>query len=369
MSEAATAAQTPGLGRFHLLDGMRGLAAFAVILDHVPSATLSALTPGRYLAVDFFFVLSGYVLAHAYGGRLANPGGAAAFLRERFARLYPLYLLGLMIALATVAAQRLAGWTSIGWGELATVAALGVLFAPTPPVFGWTTQHLYPVNGPAWSLFFELVANAVYARVARFLTARVFCVLLPVAGAFAAVAILNHEAPGPGWLWPHFGAGFARVMYGFFAGVCLYRMRDRLPRASFPAWAPVLILAAMMMLPVPAELRKVFDATAAIVLAPLAVWMGAGCKITGKAAGFCSWMGRMSYGVYILHVPLMGALGLIFALAGWAPPFGFVHVLLVAALAAAASLAADRIWDRPLRRLLSRVGRSPATRLAPGADG
>ena len=74
---------------------------------------LGELIPGRYLAVDFFFVLSGYVLAHAYGRALASGLAPMTFMRMRLVRLYPLYLLGLLIALAALLAQRLAGWSSL----------------------------------------------------------------------------------------------------------------------------------------------------------------------------------------------------------------------------------------------------------------
>lgn len=369
MSEPASAARSSAPARFHLLDGLRGLAAFAVILDHVPSATLAALTPGRYLAVDFFFVLSGYVLAHAYGRALADGLSPLAFMRMRFARLYPLYLLGLLLALAVLLAQRLAGWTDLPWTEIAVVAGAGFLFLPMPPAFGWTTGHLYPLNGPAWSLFFELVANLAYALVARFLTPAVLAVLLPVAGIATLVGVINHDTPGPGWLWPHFGAGLSRVAFGFFAGVCLYRFRERLAAPAVVWWIPVLIFAGMVMVPAPDGWRNVFDAAAAIAVAPLVVWLGANAKIPAIYEAFCDRLGRLSFGVYILHVPVMAALGLAMALAGWLPPFGFAHVLLVAGLAAAGAALADRFWDKPLRRLLSRGWRAGSGRLAPNVRG
>jgi len=369
MSSPVSAAHSSGPDRFHLLDGLRGLAAFAVILDHVPSATLAALTPGRYLAVDFFFVLSGYVLAHAYGRALADGLSPLAFMRMRIVRLYPLYLLGLMIALAVLLAQRVAGWTDLPWSEIALVAGAGFLFLPMPPVFGWTTAHLYPLNGPAWSLFFELAANLAYALVARFLTPAVFAVLLPVAGIATVLGVVNHDLPGPGWLWPHFGTGLARVVFGFFAGVCLYRLRDRFAAPALPGWIPVLLFAAMVMVPAPESVRKAFDAAAAILVAPLVVWLGASAKIPRLYAAMSDRLGQLSFGVYILHVPIMAALGLAMTVAGWSPPFGIVHVLLVAALAAAGAALADRFWDRPLRRLLSLGGSAALRRLAPDVRG
>src|SRR5262245_45457012 len=96
--------------RFLVLDGLRGLAAFAVILDHVSSVTLRHWFPGRYLAVDFFFVLSGFVLAHAYGERLQSQLSPWRFMCIRMIRLYPLYLLGLMLGLVLPMIGALRGW-------------------------------------------------------------------------------------------------------------------------------------------------------------------------------------------------------------------------------------------------------------------
>ncbi|MEY4784719.1 MAG: hypothetical protein RIR41_2654, partial [Pseudomonadota bacterium] len=116
-------AGAPSRERFLLLDGLRGVAAFAVILDHVPGGWLGELIPGRYLAVDFFFVLSGFVLAHAYGRGLEAGGSALDFMKARVIRLYPMYLLGLAIALSLAVLGAAGGWIGPGWGDILTVAA------------------------------------------------------------------------------------------------------------------------------------------------------------------------------------------------------------------------------------------------------
>lgn len=342
--------------RFLVLDGLRGLAAFAVIIDHVSSDTLRAVLPGRYLAVDFFFVLSGFVLAHAYGDRLKAGLGPLGFLKIRLIRFYPLYLLGLGIALIPPVVTSLRGWNVTPLSEVAGAGGISLLFLPVPPVYSWTGDYLYPFDGPVWSLFFELIANIIYAIIARFLTWRVLAVGLPVLAAALVLALMNHaQVGGPGWLWPHFDAGLARVMFAFFAGVAIYKLRGRVRIPALPAWAGVAAFMAIIVVPAVGLWRPVFDAFAAIILMPLLVALVAGAKANGRAAVVCGALGLLSYGIYVLHVPVMKLLALATTILHKHLPFGFLNVLLVAALAALFAALAHRVYDLPARRWLTKV--------------
>jgi len=364
-----TAGQSAGYGRFLVLDGLRGIAAFAVILDHVASTTLRSWFPGRYLAVDFFFVLSGFVLAHAYGQRLREGRlSTGAFLKVRLIRLYPLYLLGLAIALIPPLVIFLKGWGGNPVAETMIVAGAGLLFLPMPPVFTWTYGLLYPLNGPAWSLFFELIANIVYAAIARFLSPRVFAVMLPVLAALTAFTVMRHtETEGPGWLWQHFDAGLARVLFDFFAGVAIYRLRGARLSAgkglpAIPAWLGVGLLLAIFAVPATGIWRQAFDTLAAIVLMPLLVTLVSGAKVNGRLGQLCGFLGTLSYGVYVLHVPLMGVAALALDLVHVHLPYGFMMVLLVAAMAGGLAALAHYVYDTPVRRWLTSLLSSPAKR-------
>ncbi|HEV7689713.1 MAG TPA: acyltransferase [Hyphomonadaceae bacterium] len=362
-----SAAASAGYGRFLVLDGLRGIAAFAVILDHVASTTLRSWFPGRYLAVDFFFVLSGFVLAHAYGQRLREGRlSTGAFLKVRLIRLYPLYLLGLAIALIPPLVIFLKGWGGNPVAETLVVAGTGLLFLPMPPVFTWTYGLLYPLNGPAWSLFFEMIANVVYAAIARFLSPRVFAVMLPILGLATAFTVMRHtDVEGPGWLWPHFDAGLARVLFDFFAGVAIYRLREHLLAKgkgfpAIPAWLGVALLLAIFAVPATGIWRQAFDTLAAIVLMPLLVTLVSGAKVNGRLAVLCGFLGTLSYGVYVLHVPLMGLTAMALDLIHIHLPYGFVMVLLVALIAGCAAALANYVYDAPVRRWLTKALSSPA---------
>lgn len=340
--------------RFLVLDGLRGIAAFAVILDHVSSATLRHWFPGRYLAVDFFFVLSGFVLAHAYGERLKTGLSPLAFMRIRLIRLYPLYLLGLALSVMFAVLGVLRGWETMPLSEIAMIALFGLAFIPAPPVYGWTGAHLYPFNGPAWSLFFELVANFVYGLVARFLSWRVFAIGLPVLAALVAFTVLRHDdVEGPGWLWPHFDAGLARVLYCFFAGVAIYRLRSVIKIPALPAWLAALALLAVFAVPATGLWRQGYDAFAAIALMPLLVALASGAKVSGAIAKLCAALGLLSYGVYVLHVPLKKLTDYAMQLAHVSLPYGFMNVILIALVGAAVAAAAHYAYDKPVRAWLS----------------
>ncbi|MET0658622.1 MAG: acyltransferase [Steroidobacteraceae bacterium] len=346
-------------GRFLALDGLRGIAAFAVILDHVYSWTLSAWFPGRYLAVDFFFVLSGFVLAHAHGQKLAQGAlSPSSFMRIRIIRLYPFYVLGLAFGLLLPILAVLHGWENASpLPEIATVAAFGLLFLPAPK-FSWTGDLLYPFNGPSWSLFFELVANLIYGFIARYLTWLVLGVGLAVMAVLVAVTVLRHDALGPGWVWSHFDAGLSRVIYGFFAGVAVYKLRGVVKLPALSAWMSVVVLLVIFAVRAPGILRHAFDAFAAIVLMPLLVAVASGAKVSGVAARLCDALGLLSYGVYALHFPMMYLVDFGLKATGVSVPYGFMNVALVAMLTAMIAAVATRFYDAPFRKLLHRTCRS-----------
>jgi peptidoglycan/LPS O-acetylase OafA/YrhL len=341
---------------------MRGIAAFAVILDHVSSTALRTWLPGRYLAVDFFFVLSGFVLAHAYGERLRTGMSPWAFMKVRLIRLYPLYILGIALGLVLPVIGALRGWEDAPLlSEAALIAFFALFFLPAPPLYSWTGGHLYPFDSPAWSLFFELVANSVYGFIARFLTWRAFAIGLPIAAALVAFTVLRHDdAEGPGWLWLHFDAGLARVIYCFFAGVLVYRVCATISVPAMPAWAAALALIAIFAVPAAGLWRQGFDAFAALVLFPLLVAFASGAKVSGAVARLCATLGLLSYGVYVLHVPLRGLLSYGLETVNLGLPDGVLEVVLVAGTAALAAWIAHHVYDTPVRRWLS--GRAKAKR-------
>lgn len=347
--------------RFVVLDGLRGIAAFAVILDHVPSQALAVLTQGRYLAVDFFFTLSGFVLAHAYQQRLEQGLGALQFVRLRFIRLYPMYLMGFGIGAVITACLVLTGNAPFSWREVLFISGFSILFLPTPPGLS-QSDTLYPFNGPSWTLLFELVANAIYGLFARALSIRVLLLVLPFLALLAALTILREEDLGAGWKWSHAEVGLVRVMYGFLAGVLICKVSVRLRLPAMPAWGAVLLLVLVLCFPAPEAWRRGFDLLACIALMPVIVAVAQGARATGPVAALATRLGILSYGVYVLHQPVFMGLDAFWTLIGWRGVPGALNVFLVGAVAGGMAWAADSLYDAPARALLARylpLGRRP----------
>lgn len=341
-----------GKERFAILDGMRGLAALAVIADHVPSTFFTTLLPGRYLAVDFFFVLSGFVLAHVYAERLRSKMTLGQFMRVRVVRLYPLYILGTLAGAALALISALKGWDDASLSQIATSVLFALFLLPCPPMFSTWPNAPFPMNGPAWSLFFELFINAVFALVARWLTPRVCLVFMAIGGVLLAPTAFGFGQLDGGFAWSNFIAGFPRVTYGFFTGVWLYLIRahERVP--SLPVWAAYAALAAVFMIPAAGVWRAVVDLAAALVIFPLLVAVCANTRASGMVLKASAFVGMVSYGVYILHVPLWGWLNLAMDRFSITLP-GAADVLVVAAVAIAAAATLHVLYDKPLRRRLS----------------
>lgn len=339
--------------RFAVLDGMRGLAALAVITDHVHSPWFTSLLPGRYLAVDFFFVLSGFVLAHVYGERLRNRLTLSAFLRVRIVRLYPLYLLATLLGAALAFTYVIQGWGEASFAQVATSLAFALFLIPCPPALSIWPDAPYPLVGPAWSLFFELFINVVFALVARWLTPA-FCLVFMAIGAVLLVptAFTFGQLDG-GFAWSNFVAGFPRVTFSFFTGVWLYQTRahERLP--VLPVWLAYPALAAVFMIPATGGGRTLVDLAVVLVVFPVLVATCARTHASGVLLRVGTLIGALSYGVYILHVPLWGWIELMLARFSITLP-GAANVALVAVVALALTALLDAYYDKPLRRRLSR---------------
>lgn len=351
--------------RFVVLDGMRGLAALAVITDHVPSEIMRTLLPGRYLAVDFFFILSGFVLAHVYAERLARGMSLSSFMRVRAIRLYPLYLAAVLISFAMSVIVATKGWEPYALSQVFTSLAFALVLVPCPPGLSLWPNAPFPLVGPSWSLFFELVINAVYGLVGRIITPAVCLGFMSVGAAGLGVAAVN------GWdvsghAWSNILGGLLRVSFGFFAGVLLYKMRDRWTAPALPVWAAFAILFAAMAMPAPAALRPWWDLFATIAIFPPLVAMSANARVKGVQLELCAFVGMVSYGVYILHVPLFAWVRLAlqhFGVFDQMPGVALVAFMAVVAVGVTAVL--HVLYDVPVRRFLSR-GKPRKTRESTG---
>jgi peptidoglycan/LPS O-acetylase OafA/YrhL len=282
--------------RYASLDAMRGLAAFAVVVYHLqrPHAPLA------YVAVDFFFVLSGFVIARAYSEKLAAGMPLAAFMRARYARLYPLFMLGTFYGLV----QLLAHWKSSGdtIGDLLASLISSLFMLPSPSFLTRSATDLwplYPLNGPAWSLFWELLVNLVFALMLFRMKTRYLALFAAVSLGCLIASVVGHGSLDLGWEWRSVDGGLARVFFSFTVGMIIFRVqKDRPPATTYFAILPILLIFGLLFLPT-YSLR--FALLFCIVISPLIVLAGTLLEIPKKIQPLGIFLGYLSYPIYMCH--------------------------------------------------------------------
>ena len=341
-------ARAPRRQVFATLNGLRGLAALLVLMFHMPGWFGTTTPAFGFLGVDLFFVMSGFVIAHAYEARIAAGMGTRQFMAIRLVRLYPLYALGLLLSLIVIA------MTSWGSGALSGKDATALRSLPwalamlPAPNGNLVDAELYPLNSPAWSLFFELVANLAYVACWRWARSRN---LLILAGLSAALMLARPDFYGEGgWNLASIPEGLLRVFWSFPMGILLYRAhrsgRWHPPRLPGPAWLAVFV--ALLMLPEGWVIQL-------CVLAgfPLLVACAATAE-PGRARPVFAALGGASYAIYAIHVPCFELATALLRLAGLPATAPWAGLLFMAAIVPACLLI-DRYYDAPLRRMLGRV--------------
>ena len=299
-------------GRYAFLDGLRGLAAFSVLLSHFTQhAGTVQLFASAGLAVDMFFCLSGFVIAHAYQGRLELGMGLGAFMRKRFSRLYPAYLVSCCLGVLALVVKYLCAQTTFRPGQIAVAALLNTLYLPFPvphEVQVWNNRipgSLFPVDDPAWSLFFELAANILFFFVVR--GGRMFLWVVVTLSVPALMIATKMYGVEPGWGLGNALGGLPRVCFGFFAGVALWHGRHALRfLPQVPAWALILSLALFLSVPHNSWYGR-FWLGSTLVYVPLLIGAGACCTLPEGGLGerLAQYWGNLSYPLYCVHFPIL----------------------------------------------------------------
>ena len=328
------------------LNGARGVAAIVVALFHYALLLGVQVAPGGYLAVDLFFVLSGFVIAHAYDRRLEGGLGAFAFLRLRLRRFYPLYALGMLLSAAWLLVELvLSPPAALTPAQLAGAFGLAALFLPYPG-----TADLFPLNPPAWSLLFELLVNFAYGALFALLSVRVLLVLALLSGVALALAVAAADTANLGVTWSTVPAAFPRTIFSFCIGAVIYRVRDRLPVWRLGAIPPIALMCLPMLVPV-AGSRAMVDLAAIFVIFPLTIALIARSSASPAAASAYAALGALSFPLYALHYPIM-MVGL--GMADRLPLPRLATGALFLAGAILLSLIVHYRFDEPIQKRLSR---------------
>ena len=344
------------------LDGLRGVAALAVMAMHCgPWFNPEGIFARAYLAVDFFFLLSGFVVAHAYQPRLDQGRlSRGRFVVARVVRLYPLILLGMLIAGAFLSLRWMSGRRDLPLDMIIDAFARGVALIPTLTPNPVGPEEAYPLDGPLWSLFFELVVNIIYGLAFRWMTTRVLVALVVagLAGMVAAVLVHGHLDVG---VSPHtFFWGVARVTFGFFGGVLIHRLITG-RRLTLPALGPLtatVLLVLLFCMPREWPGRGVVDLVCAVLVFPLVLLFSLGSKPGPVVSRLCRVSGDLSYPIYVLQRPLfwwIGSVYLAFDITDWPAPIPGLIAVVVVTLG---SWIALKAWDEPVRKALAPLTRS-----------
>lgn len=284
--------------RLPLLDALRGIAAIAVVLHHEPMLYGSEGPFTRaYLAVDFFFMLSGLVLTLAFEPKLRAGLAPPRFLAMRLARLWPVLAVGVVIGAAGF-------WWHYGPRHLPALALASLLLLPWPLGRG----GLFRLDGPQWSVSYEVLANIVHALLLWRLSNRALLGFALACGALLAWQASLWGSVGMGDATPNWWGGFARVGYGYGLGIWLGRQWA----AGGGRIAPWLAWSAAALLPLTLLTAKWWplptvagDLLAIFVLFPPALWGAAQVALSGWPARAADALGRLSYPVYAVHGPVL----------------------------------------------------------------
>ena len=307
----------PSHHRFHLLDGLRGIAAFLVVLFHMPTFLCNFGQQSAYLAVDFFFCLSGFVIAFSYEKRLSASMSLKDFSAARAIRLYPTYLLATFFGLCVFLNSLHYPLTTLLKGRLLalTLFQAGML----PNLHLWPGPYLFPMDEPAWSLFYELLANIAFAALLRKKLAGSWTLILSATLAFAALsswAFKGHRLD-VGWSndWHHIAMGIARVTLSFSTGVLMLRLFHRTGRPqlnpSLQRVIPIALAIALIFLltaPIRALQTSGFQIFTIVLLFPAVVYVGSLITTPSSWTRLCVFLGNISYPVYLLQGVLFNLL-------------------------------------------------------------
>ena len=338
-------------GRFFTLDGLRGVAALSVVYFHLASFRWVPEPPAAYLAVDLFFGLSGFVIAHAYDVRFRRGMTVCEFMKRRLVRLFPLYILTLIVFSIILYRDQIMSGTIV-WHQMIATTFSNLLLFPTP----FLTEQpagLFPSDPPAWSLFLEFwIANLGYACLWRYLTGKTLLLIIAVSALGLVLCQNYYGTLNLGVRWHGFSEGVARVCFSFFLGISISRIVEaKAVRVKVAPWFLLSFLAVVLLAPIGREQLKFYELTCILVIFPLMIYFGSAVVETRPRLG--ALLGDISYAVYLLHYPIAQKLDAFARFRGYEP--GVVSGASFLFGCVVIAYLVDRSFDVPMRRWLTGI--------------
>ena len=317
---------------YELLDGLRGVAALMVLVYHIfEGFAFAGVTNGvgdgiittfnhGHIAVDFFFILSGFVISYAYDDRWQKMS-LGRFFKRRLIRLHPMLVMGTVIGAVAFCFEECMRWdgsaTSVSW--VAVALLLTMFMIPAVPGAAYEVRgngEMFPLNGPMWSLFFEYIGNIIYALVVRRLPTKALVVLVAGLGILHAYIFVGnlsgYDSVGVGWTIDtmNFWGGLVRMLFPFTMGVLLAR-KFSANNVKGAFWICSALLIVMFSVPYlvsdnSVSLNSLYEVICIIAVFPFIVWLGAcGKSENGITSRVNRFLGEISYPLYIVHYPIM----------------------------------------------------------------
>ena len=399
-----------------LLDGLRGAAALMVLWYHVfegfafAGGTMIETFNHGHLGVDFFFMLSGFVISYAYDDRWkttrpqdykttsqcqksvsvsesksesVSKVNVWSFFKRRLIRLQPMVVMGAVIGLITYLIQGGVRWdgTAMSFHWIMMAFFLAIFLIPVHPGAPYDIRgngEMYPLNGPSWSLFFEYIGNILYALFIRKLSNRSLAFLCGITGilwiAFVTYDISGYDMIGIGWTLDavNFSGGLLRMLFPFTLGMLMSRrFRDKRRKANDKCqslsqclslslfYFSIIVMFVLFSMPYITKtgsisLNGIYELSCIILVFPAIIWFGAEANITNSfTTKLCKFLGDISYPLYIVHYPVMYLFyswlidNELYTLGATWPV-----VLLVMATNIALAYACLKLYDEPVRKLL-----------------
>jgi len=292
---------------FAILDGLRGLAAVVVVIYHFMEIAITDYSKNfiahGYLAVDFFFCLSGFVIAYAYDSRVEKIG-VLSFIKLRLIRLHPLVIIGSILGLLTFLFDPFSNFYSIyGFGKTVLLFLASAFLIPYP-VMAERFFNLFNLNAPAWSLFWEYIANIFYVLILYRLSRKTLQTLTLIAVLVVCFVAFKSTNLMGGWGGPTFWDGGARVLYSFLAGMLVYRYNWIIKnRLGFLGVSLLLLLA--FLVPFNDKYNWLTEPLIVLIYFPVLVALGAGATLKSGFEKICKFSGDISYPLYMTHYPFI----------------------------------------------------------------
>lgn len=340
---------------FENLDGLRGVAALAVVIFHfmeiaVPNPNNNFIAHA-YLAVDFFFCLSGFVIAYAYDDKMAAIG-IGQFLKRRLIRLHPLVIIGSVLGLLTFIFDPISNLYQSYAGKIGLMFLFSFLMIPFP-IVKERYLNLFHLNPPTWSLFWEYIANIVYAIVLVKLPKKILWVLTALAAIALVYEAIQSKHLSVGWGGDNIRGGGIRVAFSFLAGMMIYRS-GWIIKSNLGFVSLSLLLLPAFLFTFNESFSWIADPLVVIFYFPFLIMLGAGAMTKKSTQALCRFSGKISYPLYMVHYPFIW---IFFSyIEKYKPAMGttvWIIIIGTALLLAFAYLVMKYV-DEPIRKRLSR---------------